>query len=552
MAAALEIQLGRLDLLNGGANRRHCLRVLPSSKGKKQKLLLGGEDGVVQCVSVKKGETVSVFKNPPGKREVTALALGGPIDAKDRIYAAYGQTIQGINKKKGAQFFLYSTVLNEDISSLYVEDLTIYTACEYSVNVFEANKNGDQVSDVHFYQSPDRIHHLAMTKLAGAGNAGAKEGSYNSVIACQDKHLRVIRDSDLFYEARVDGAVMEVQMYENALPPERKVEDDGTGLNANGASKQFKVTADYRQVIYGTDNGLVGQYFLGEKTMRPGFVLGQSSKKAGVTSIALCDVTLSGFDDVVVGRDDGTIEVFQYDVHNPTAEPVFVRELNESITTIEKGQVIANNSMDLLVSTYSGKVLTFTHELKHSNVAHIAPKVSNIKEGTSVASQWETRQHRARGRRERVVMVAFCSFDCSSSLSLSLSLFRCDHFHRSTRIDLQHRRLLHQHHAGVEGRPGEEHPRPEARAGEAHREGDQGEGEVLEQDFRGDDRRRAAVQAEIQLQTPPGRGLLSPDPRDRHSSGLHHPAIQHPGHASRRRRQPRDGLADGEGREERE
>lgn len=382
MSAPLDIQLGRLDLCHIGSNRRHCVKVLPSSKGKKQKLVLGGEDGIVQCLSIKKGEPVPVFKNPPGKREVTALTLGGPVGDKDRIYAAYGQTIQGINKKKGAQFFLYSTVLNEDISSLYVEDLTIYTACEYSINVFEANKNGDQVNDVHFYQSPDKIHHLAMTKIPYNSQV-SKDASYNSIIGCQDKHLRVIKDSDLMYEARVDGAVLTVQMYEGAIPPERQVDDSPS---ATPAPSNFKVTNDYRQVLYGTDNGLVGQYFLDSSSMRPGWTLGQSGKKAGVTSMTLCDVTLNGFDDIVVGRDDGTIEVFQYDIYNPSAEPVFTRELNESITTLEKGQLIANNSQDLLVSTYSGKVLTFTHELKHSNVSHIAPKVSHIKEGTSIAS----------------------------------------------------------------------------------------------------------------------------------------------------------------------
>ncbi len=86
-----------------GANRRNCLQVLKSSKGKKDKIVTGGEDGVIQCVAVKKGETQLVFKNTPGKRGVTALSIGGPPGNRDRIYAAFGQTIQGLNKKKGAQ-----------------------------------------------------------------------------------------------------------------------------------------------------------------------------------------------------------------------------------------------------------------------------------------------------------------------------------------------------------------------------------------------------------------------------------------------------------------
>src|SRR4051794_25736533 len=57
MSAPLDIQLGRLDLASIGANRRHCLRVLPSSKGKKHKVVTGGEDGVVQTIALKKGQT---------------------------------------------------------------------------------------------------------------------------------------------------------------------------------------------------------------------------------------------------------------------------------------------------------------------------------------------------------------------------------------------------------------------------------------------------------------------------------------------------------------
>jgi len=185
-----------------------------------------------------------VFKNAPGKREVTALTIGGPAGSKDRIYAAFGQTIQGVAKKKGNQFFLYSAVLHEDISSLFVEDLTIYTACEYSLNVFEANKNGDQVSDVHFYQSPDRVHAMATTRVPGPGNSGSRENSWNSVLACQDKHVRVVKDSDLYYQSRVDGAVLSVAMYDGPAPPEKKKEELGTMAQA----KHFKINSEYKSV----------------------------------------------------------------------------------------------------------------------------------------------------------------------------------------------------------------------------------------------------------------------------------------------------------------
>jgi len=389
MSAPLDIQLGRLDVHSMGANRRHCVAVLKSSKGKRDKLVSGGEDGVVQCVAVKKGETQLVFKNPPGKREVTALTLGGSAGGpRDRIYAAFGQSIQGVNKKKGQQFFLYSTVLHEDISSLYVEDLCMYTATTYSLNVFEASAKGDQVSDVHFYMAPDRVNHMLLTRVPGVNGNNKGDDSWNSVLGCQDKHLRVVKDSDLLFEARVDGAVLSVATYDGPTPPERQADD---GLGGVTAPRSVKVGQEHKQILYGTENGLVGQYLADSHGMKAGWLLGKDAdgaagKRAGVTALTLADVTLSGFDDVVVGRDDGSIEVFPYDVYNPDGAAVFSRDLHESITTLDKGQVIAANSSDIIASTYAGKVIAFTHELKHSSVAHIAPKLSNIKEGAPVAS----------------------------------------------------------------------------------------------------------------------------------------------------------------------
>jgi len=321
-----------------------------------------------------------VFKNPPGKREVTSLCLGGPSGAKDRVYAAFGQTISGINKKKGQSFFTYSTALNEEINEMYVEDLTIITACEFSLNVFEASKNGETVNDVHFYMSPDKIQHMAILRLDGATTPTPT--GYGALLACQDKHLRLVRESKMLSEARVDGPVMAVQVYDGSNhPADKKSAADPRALKTN---------QDYKQAIYGTDNGLVGQYFLASdgSRMNPGFILGKNAKKSGVTSLALCDVTLSGSEDIVVGRDDGTLEVFEYEAAQafgqppesgeelPQPEPVFRRELNESITTVTKGQVIANNSNDLVASTYAGKVLAYTHELKHSAVSHISLRSS--------------------------------------------------------------------------------------------------------------------------------------------------------------------------------
>lgn len=225
-----QISLGRADLLQTGSNHRGVLKVLPSAKQKRQKMVMGDDTGSLTCFTYKKNMTEVIFKNAPGKREVTALALGGPKGDKDRIYVAYGQTIQGINKKKGAQFFLYNTVLNEDISSLFIEDLLIFTACEYSINTFQANKQGDAVEDLYFYQAPDKIHSMAIgsvTSLVGL----------NPILGCQDRYIRMLHEGDLYYEARVGGPVSEILVYDSPLPPK---------FTNGKIPKEYKSTAEFK------------------------------------------------------------------------------------------------------------------------------------------------------------------------------------------------------------------------------------------------------------------------------------------------------------------
>ncbi len=57
--------------------------------------------------------------------KVTALALGGPKNEKENIYCAFGTSLVAI-KKKGKDFFRFSSSLAEDIAALFVEDTKIW------------------------------------------------------------------------------------------------------------------------------------------------------------------------------------------------------------------------------------------------------------------------------------------------------------------------------------------------------------------------------------------------------------------------------------------
>ncbi len=75
------------------------------------------------------------------------------------------------------------------------------------------------------------------------------------------------------------------------------------------------------------------------------------------------DITHSGVADMVVGRDDGMLEVYKFSANEEPAL-VFANEMSESITAIDSGAILSNtNENELIVSTYSGKIACFSTEV---------------------------------------------------------------------------------------------------------------------------------------------------------------------------------------------
>lgn len=70
------------------------LQVLPQGQHRQQKVAVGDSAGVVQCVSVKKGEVTAAFKTLPTGQKVSHVTLGkGQPIQRDKIYVAQGQAV---------------------------------------------------------------------------------------------------------------------------------------------------------------------------------------------------------------------------------------------------------------------------------------------------------------------------------------------------------------------------------------------------------------------------------------------------------------------------
>jgi len=141
-----------------------------------------------------------------------------------------------------------------------------------------------------------------------------------------------MKDSAVAYEVPLEGAPSVLLRGEH--------EDDNTCM-----------------MFYGTDNGILGQLFLGRSGGYPGWTLTNVRKLGGITSIASFDFTHDGTDDLVVGRDDGTIECITFDDEGPKL--LFTSTVNECIMAVAAGNVTDIDRDEVVLGTFSGKIIGF-------------------------------------------------------------------------------------------------------------------------------------------------------------------------------------------------
>lgn len=322
----MELLLDRNDIIQTGPCARGTLAVLPQGSNKQQKMAVGELSGAIQCFSIKRGEVAMAFKTLPSRHRVTALGLGKGKNQRDRIFVAEEHSVRGLNKK-GREFFSFQTNLTEDISHLGVQETEVWVFGEYVHNSFEDSK------EKNFYIAPDRINDSELV-LVGK--------SYAPVLACQDRLIRVLNGSEVSKEISVEGGAPTCVRY---------ILESHDLLNRYPGAKE---------ILYGTENGAIGQLFLDSDALCKGFTI-ENPKKLGVVSALYSgiDLTKDGVNDVVVGRDDGSLEVYSLDEAGQVQQ-VFKTQLPQSITGLEGGYITSPNSQDLVVHTFSGKVLAYS------------------------------------------------------------------------------------------------------------------------------------------------------------------------------------------------
>ena len=353
----------RTDITQTAQAERGTMEVLPLSKGKRQnKIVLGDADGVVQALGMRKGEDTrsSVFKTRLGSDPIASLTLGAGKGQEDKIFVASGATVRGVNKK-GKEFFKFSTNLTERIEDVRVDGVDMWATGEYFSNQFS------DCADAHFFASNERI---ADARVAPVVLASEK----NPILACRDRFVRVVQGSELYYEAAVAGAASALHVCERNDARRREHRDeaaretvDTRAPKPSTHSEKRALPPDFehasrREVLFGTEQGLCGQLFLdGERVARGWVIDTNASRRAGAGGVSVihaeCDLTGDGRADVVIGRDDGSIETYAFDENG---EPALAGRVacGEAVQTLRHGRV-TTPFPEILAHTFSGKVLSF-------------------------------------------------------------------------------------------------------------------------------------------------------------------------------------------------
>lgn len=321
------------------------------------------------------------FKSDPVEQRVARLVLGGEPDKKDKIFVSMGQAVVGINKK-GKQFFRFSTNLAATITSMYIEDTYIWSGADNNYSVFD---NGREVVSMLM---PDAIGDLTCEHVT-------RDTEYDAVVGCADRFLRVIQGSTVAMEiatdalvsdpargtaltaAGVTGGVQVVARYPGHLAA-RAAGSMGDGSASGGGAAAggggggggrtwVHDALHFKHLLYGTSGGQVGLVMADKRSMRRGWTIPNAGKAKGgaITALTHLDVTADGVPDVVVARDDGSIQVFSFDV-GPEPLLSFKYAGTESVQSMETGKVVSAEKTEVIFCTYSGKVASMTTDAVES------------------------------------------------------------------------------------------------------------------------------------------------------------------------------------------
>eukprot|EP00403_Amphidinium_massartii_P019347 CAMPEP_0178415332 /NCGR_PEP_ID=MMETSP0689_2-20121128/23496_1 /TAXON_ID=160604 /ORGANISM="Amphidinium massartii, Strain CS-259" /LENGTH=740 /DNA_ID=CAMNT_0020036647 /DNA_START=123 /DNA_END=2345 /DNA_ORIENTATION=- len=326
---------------------------MPSSKKKQLKVCVGDDTGVLTCFEMKRGEARIEWKSDKLGREISSVVLQMN---KDKAFCGCGQSIHGFTRK-GKEFVMIKSKNAEVIQHIFVEDNMIWTGGEYSLNIY------DDCNDAGFVMVKDRINAILCAPVAPGDNL-------SSVLACQDRSLRVYAGEQLYHEMSVEGAATALKYY--SPMPDRSV------------SRRVN---EPLQLMYGTEQGHASLFMLTQSTMQHSMNItdrlgragtggdggSAASRRSRITAMHATDFMESGVRDVILAREDGSLEVWTMGDALPNGaskrqeaippSKSFEENVGECIQAVDAGNIVGGDFNDIVLSTFGGKIVGYSPDI---------------------------------------------------------------------------------------------------------------------------------------------------------------------------------------------
>lgn len=254
---------------------------------------------------------------------ISSITIGSNPTKRDKplIYAAScGQRIKGISKKGVEEFSLESS-LTEAFNNIIATDTRLWTTCESIFNVF------DNKISTSFYLCKDQVNDIIVEKFSHNSQLFA-------ILACRDNCLRFVDGSQVVFTIATPAAVSTMVVVPSLQP------------NANSIT-----------LVLGLEHGsicCIEVFTIGTHQIL--WTLEDNPRRCTVKCLDVCDINKRGSLNIIVGRDDGRLEILT------NTEVSVSKDLGESIRSIACGFLRSTDYKEIVVATYSGKVITFTTE----------------------------------------------------------------------------------------------------------------------------------------------------------------------------------------------
>ncbi|XP_044255366.1 Bardet-Biedl syndrome 7 protein homolog [Tribolium madens] len=280
----MELELSRVDYTIVGITSQNCLKLLPPSVSKEpQKVAVADSDGILQIFSVKKEDIQLHFKTLPGPK-ISSLQLGGAHgSSSDKIFIAAENEVRGYTKK-GKLFLTFDSGMTETVLSMFVLGNDLFLCGRHIYNHYRDCKDvgsylcGDQIVDVIAFYA-DRTRRLM------------------SLIACEGRMIRALEHARVTLSMEVESAPTLLHV----------LEQEGT-----------------KTVLFGTVDGRIGILDVEKLHGFDRWLIDNSSNSSTISCVDTYDMTSGGTKNLILGRQDGTIEVYVINVNDKLDSSVLI------------------------------------------------------------------------------------------------------------------------------------------------------------------------------------------------------------------------------------